>query len=113
MCSKNRKGRKSRHIERERMSKIFKTYHRITPLSEVEKDYLAQELHNRFKDLFYINGEKRVRQMVEKFSDLVASEEDKKISFDYEITIVMADVLQIIGRKRRLEEEGECPSEHS
>jgi hypothetical protein len=74
---------------------------KITPLTDKEKEYLSNELLNRLKDIFYMQSERRVADVIEKFSDLNFYEGDS-FSFTYEVSMKAADILQIIGRKRRL-----------
>jgi hypothetical protein len=74
---------------------------KITPLTDKEKEYLSSELLNRLKDIFYMQSERRVADVIEEFSDLNFYEDDT-FSFTYEVSMKGADILQIIGRKRRL-----------
>ncbi len=73
---------------------------KIGPLNKQEKKFLAIELENRLRDIFFMQSQKRIAEMVQKFSDLTFYE-DEKIIFSYEITMLGFDILQIIGRNRR------------
>jgi hypothetical protein len=76
------------------------------PLNEIEKDLLAEEIYSRLKDIFFINSEKRIEEFMEIFSSMSFGNKDI-IKFNYEVTMLGYDILQIVGRIRREAERKE------
>ena len=71
-------------------------------LTEEELNEVVKEIAERIKDMAYMNLENRVRDVVGKILG-VDVDEDDKLTFEWKVTMVVGDILQIVGRKRRME----------
>lgn len=72
-------------------------------LSSLEKEMVAIELTDRVKDLVYMTTHDKMRKIVDTMCIDTLRTEDS-IELTYKFNLVVGDVLQVIGHKRRMEE---------
>lgn len=73
-------------------------------LTDEERKAIVAELAERMRDLVYMNAEKKAEEALDRILKQ-APTPDTVISVTYEVRFVFGDVLQILGRLRRREEE--------
>lgn len=73
---------------------------RLVELTKKEKQTIVREMTERCKDIVYMNATRNVRKALNqlKYTDF---ENNDKIEFTYYIGIVIGDLIQILGRKKR------------
>jgi hypothetical protein len=77
-------------------------------LTQEEKALLAQEVGERLKDVAYMDAHRQAVGMVEDIArELPYLDVEGTITFKFQVTMVVADFLQIVTRPRRTQEEAE------
>jgi hypothetical protein len=79
-------------------------------VSNKEKHLITDELHERLKDLIYIHGRTKILGIVDRFCEQIDPNKcDDKLRITYELELVSGDLIQIIGRYRRQQNERKEP----
>lgn len=68
-----------------------------------EKAAIAEEFHKRVQDVIYMAGKDQAMAMVEDMSKRAAKgiKVSDTITFNFKVTMVYGDLLQVVGRTRR------------
>jgi len=72
-------------------------------ISDEEYELVVKELSERVKDVVFMNAEKNIRKTLtkERLESFLDQDGSNKIEVHYVVMLVVNDILQIIGRKRR------------
>lgn len=71
-------------------------------LSSREREILEKELTERLKDIVYMKASEGAKKFIDTLENIDFEDGNEKITFTYEIEFIVNDLLQIIGRERRL-----------
>jgi hypothetical protein len=73
-------------------------------LTKKEKEILIKEIAERYKDVAYMDGESKARDVVNNLKESDFENTDNTLTVVFRIEMCIADILQIVGRHRRKEE---------
>lgn len=68
------------------------------------EEIVIKEMAERLKDVVYVRSEDKIREAFEDIANENVEAGDS-ITIDYSITFIVTDVLQIIGREKRREDD--------
>jgi len=71
-------------------------------ISEKEKLAIVGEIYNRLQDIFYIAGESKINDLVERWlPNISPSNSEDEVTINWTLKMCVGDFLQVIGRERR------------
>ena len=73
----------------------------FSALSEQEKEFVINEIYERWKDMVYMNAKDHIRDIFEHRPVLRVISTADQINLSLNINLVVGDIIQLLGRYRR------------